>query len=133
MKKIKDFARAKFEKKAEKISKNTEELDSLVSKASEKISNRNTKDRLGEAFGILGDFLRLIRAYIKGDYRKVSMGSLISIVIAILYFLNPMDLIPDFIFAIGLLDDISVIMWTGNKMMKELQEFKEWESSNNSR
>ena len=74
-------------------------------------------------------FLRLVKAYIKGDYRSVGLGTIITIVISILYFLNPLDLIPDFLFAIGFLDDISVIMWAGTKLVNEIDEFKKWENS----
>ncbi|MCO4792184.1 MAG: DUF1232 domain-containing protein [Bacteriovoracaceae bacterium] len=129
MKKAEKLATKKFGKSAEKISQNKEELKELASKAFEKLDDEKVKGRLGEAFETLTAFLRLIKAYVKGDYRKVGIGTIISIVIAILYFLNPLDLIPDFLFAIGFLDDASVILWTGKKLLKDIEEFKTWETS----
>lgn len=123
------FANKRHGKKAEKIAKDKQRLGVLIGEAKEKLQKEDVKSRLGEAYETLTAFLRLIKAYIKGDYRSVGLGTIITIVIAILYFLNPLDLIPDFLFAIGLLDDVSVIMWAGNKLVTEINEFREWEKS----
>lgn len=129
MSKAEKFANKKYGKSAEKIARDKERLDNLVLEAKEKLKDEKVKGRLGEAYETLMAFLRLVKAYIKGDYRSVGLGTIITIVISILYFLNPLDLIPDFLFAIGFLDDISVIMWAGTKLVNEIDEFKKWENS----
>ncbi|TNE95598.1 MAG: DUF1232 domain-containing protein [Deltaproteobacteria bacterium] len=129
MSKAEKFAEKRHGKKAEKIAKDKERLGALIGEAKEKLKNEDVKSKLGGAYDTLLAFLRLIKAYVKGDYRSVGLGTIITIVIAILYFLNPLDLIPDFLFAVGLLDDVSVILWAGNKLVKEIDEFREWEKS----
>ena len=48
---------------------------------------------------------------------------------AIIYFLNPIDLIPDFIPALGLTDDFSVLLWVYNTVHNEVNKFLIWERS----
>lgn len=54
-------------------------------------------------------FRDLLRDYRGGSYRKLPWLTVSSLAAAVLYFLNPLDLIPDFIFGVGLLDDAGVI------------------------
>jgi len=53
--------------------------------------------------------LRLIRAYSKGEYRGVPDSTLVVIVAAIIYLINPLDVIPDALPALGFLDDATVL------------------------
>lgn len=71
--------------------------------------------------------LRLIRAYAKGDYRKVSWESMVVAVGAVLYVVSPIDVIPDFILGGGVLDDASVLAFAYGRVHKEVEEFLEWE------
>ncbi|MFD2515597.1 YkvA family protein [Pontibacter locisalis] len=72
--------------------------------------------------------IRLIKAYINGDYRNVSRKSLIVGVAVILYLVTPLDIIPDFIPGIGLLDDLSLMAWFINSFQTEISKFKNWEA-----
>ncbi|MBL7834088.1 MAG: DUF1232 domain-containing protein [Cyclobacteriaceae bacterium] len=49
---------------------------------------------------------------------------------AIIYFLNPIDLIPDFIPVLGLTDDFSVLLWVYNTVTHEIDKFLTWERAN---
>ena len=53
--------------------------------------------------------LRLIRAYYQREYRNVPLRTLMMIVGAIIYILNPFDLIPDWIAGLGFADDAVVL------------------------
>ena len=71
--------------------------------------------------------VRLVRAYVSGEYKHVPWQSILALVAALLYYLNPFDLIPDFIPITGLLDDFTVIMIIANTIRKDLDAFIEWE------
>ncbi len=72
----------------------------------------------------------MITDYIKGDYKKVNWKTIATIAGAIIYFLAPLDLIPDFIPIVGYLDDLTVIKIALNMVKKDFDEYKEWKSDN---
>src|SRR6478609_3380593 len=51
---------------------------------------------------------RFAKAYAEGTYRSVSLKTVLMVLTVIIYFVNPMDLIPDLIPVAGLADDITV-------------------------
>lgn len=72
---------------------------------------------------------RLIKAYALGQYRDIPWKTLLLIVAAILYFVNPLDLIPDLIPLTGLTDDFGVLLWVYNAVSNEIDKFLMWEKS----
>ena len=81
-----------------------------------------------EKFFILG---RIVKAYAQGHYRAVPWKAMLTVVAAIIYFVSPIDLIPDFIPVTGLTDDVGVLLWVYNSVGKEVNEFLSWEKSKN--
>jgi uncharacterized membrane protein YkvA (DUF1232 family) len=73
---------------------------------------------------------RLLKAFVTGRYKSLPWKAAISIVAATIYFLNPADIIPDFIPISGLLDDFTILIWTYNSLQSELDKFLAWEKSN---
>jgi uncharacterized membrane protein YkvA (DUF1232 family) len=69
----------------------------------------------------------LIVAYAKGEYREIPWKSLITIIGSVVYFLMPIDFIPDFILSIGLIDDTVLISWAVKSIAKDLEHFSNWE------
>ena len=70
---------------------------------------------------------RMLSAWMKGDYRNISTKSIIAVVAALIYFVNPLDLIPDFIPVICQLDDIFVLGYLIKTLNKEIERFMAWE------
>ena len=81
--------------------------------------------------GFMKTFIRLIKAYMSGEYRQVANKSLLVGVAVLLYLVTPLDIIPDFIPGIGLLDDISLMAWFVDAFQKEIVKFKDWEADRN--
>ena len=73
--------------------------------------------------------LRLIRAYSRGEYRNVTESSLVVIVAAIIYLVNPLDLIPDAIPVLGFLDDATVLALAVRRTRQDLDDFMTWETA----
>jgi uncharacterized membrane protein YkvA (DUF1232 family) len=69
---------------------------------------------------------RLIKAHYSGQYNNVSKANLILCIAGLIYFLSPLDLIPDFI-AGGLMDDLSILTWVFHQFRNELDYFLQWE------
>jgi uncharacterized membrane protein YkvA (DUF1232 family) len=76
----------------------------------------------------LQTFVRMLRSYLTGAYRA-PQTTLIMAGAAILYFLNPVDLIPDNIPVLGMLDDAAVIALVAKMNLSELSAFRNWETA----
>jgi len=118
----------KAKNKAEEYTKDPEKLNELIDKAAKKANGK--KGPLDAVWTQLMASFRLIKAYAKGTYREISWQSLVILVASIIYFVMPIDLIPDFILAFGLLDDAAILGWAVKTFSKDIDAFVEWESNN---
>jgi uncharacterized membrane protein YkvA (DUF1232 family) len=87
--------------------------------------------RLGAAFDDVMSLTRLVRAWASGRYRQVPTSTLLAVIGALVYFLMPLDALPDFIFALGLLDDIALISKVVQMCRRDLTAFRDWERASN--
>lgn len=112
-------------------------LLSLVGKAQAKVNNSENrkvnsdgqKGRFGELFGSTAAALRLLKAYAAGTYRDISLESLGLIVASVVYFVMPIDALPDFILALGLSDDAALLAWTLRSVSDDIERFTQWEET----
>lgn len=84
------------------------------------------KDQVKDKFFTIG---RMAKAYAVGSYREVSWRTMLILLAAVVYFINPFDLVPDLIPIAGLTDDFAVLVWVYNTMGNEIERFLEWEAS----
>lgn len=70
--------------------------------------------------------VRMVQAWRRGQYKEVPWRSLLAAVAAILYFVNPFDLIPDFLL-VGLVDDVVLMGWVLTSLRSDLNKFLLWE------
>ncbi len=82
---------------------------------------------IGRLWTDLPLLVRLLRAWKNGSYRGLSVRTLASCAMALLYVLSPVDLIPDFIPGIGLVDDIAVLTFLLHSLAEDLAVFRVWE------
>ena len=68
-------------------------------------------------------------AWWRGEYRSISKPALVAAGAGLLYFLSPMDAIPDWIPGLGFVDDLAVLGWVMRKWSGELQAFQAWRDS----
>ena len=69
---------------------------------------------------------QLLKDYKNGEYREISKTTILMIVSALIYLINPLDLVPDFILGIGFLDDLTVFGYLLKKIKTELDKYKTW-------
>ena len=101
-------------------------LVALVRKLNRTDFTKGDSALVKEKFFTLG---RLVRAYAQGEYREIPWKSLLLIVAAILYFINPIDIIPDLIPLVGLTDDFAVLFMVYKSIGDDIDKFLEWEKS----
>ena len=73
--------------------------------------------------------LRLLIAWVQRSYREISGASVVLLVAALIYFVTPVDIIPDTLGAIGFVDDIAVVETAVEAVRAELDRFREWEET----
>lgn len=71
--------------------------------------------------------VRLLKAWKRGSYKGLSARTLVSLAAALLYLVSPMDLLPDVIPGIGLIDDAAVLAWLLHGIAQDLAAFRVWE------
>lgn len=98
----------------------------LLSQAHRK-ARRNYEFLLGP-WESLQIFFRLVRAWLAGEY-AASVVTVVAVAAAIIYFVEPLDLIPDPLPVLGYLDDAAVIFAVARANLNEISRFRKWENS----
>ncbi len=73
--------------------------------------------------------LRMVRAYAIGKYKLIPWKSIILLTAVLIYFLMPLDLMPDFIPVTGYIDDFSLLLWVYNHLQDDINTFVWWEEN----
>lgn len=109
---------------AQKVNEN--DIETVVTKSEdieEKFKARGPLKRFIEDYRVLKE---LIRDYRGGRYRQALYGTIAAAVFALLYVLNPFDLLPDVLPFIGVLDDASVITACLMLIERDLGKYRNW-------
>ena len=116
-------------KKAEKYLQHPMQVTKLLNDAFKKAT---AKKSVGAIAGDLWESLQLLSKMIKaamaGEYKGIPNATLVGGIAVIIYFISPIDLIPDFIPVIGFLDDATLLAWFMTSIKTELDKFKEWDA-----
>lgn len=116
-----------FESKAKEYLDDPQKTEELLSLAEKKA--KKNKNGLSEVWDQLQLLFEFIHSWRKGEYREVPTRSVIMIMAAILYFVSPIDIIPDFIFGLGMIDDAAVIGFTLKQISMDLEKYREWKKN----
>jgi uncharacterized membrane protein YkvA (DUF1232 family) len=115
---------------AARLSGNAGRITLLLARLSKKMTSVSwSKESFAVAKEKLSIFSRMASAYVSGKYRSVPWKTIMTILAAIIYFVNPLDLIPDFVPLMGLTDDFGVLIWVYNSISTEIDKFLAWEKS----
>ncbi len=115
--------------KAGRYASNTSRLVELVGQVVSKLKHVGFKGNLAEFQGSVGILVRMVKAYSSGAYRTLPWKSLVSIVAVLIYFVSPIDLIPDFLPVIGIADDFALVLWLIKTLGNDIAKFSEWEKN----
>lgn len=82
-------------------------------------------EQLSDLIDDIGKLISLVRDYGKKEYTMVSKGTIITVIAGLIYLVNPVDIVPDFLLG-GFLDDAAVIGYIVSKLKGEIQRYNEW-------
>ena len=104
-----------------------ERLQTLFNEAAKKAASV-PKDSFKEYWPYLQTMLRLVRAHHRARIRSGSHDSLLWIVAALNYLVDPFDLIPDKTPFLGFIDDAAVVEFVVDRTRQTLDDFMTWET-----
>ena len=113
---------------AESYAADPKRLRTLFEDAIGKV-NRLPRGPFAETWPYLMAMIRLIRDYHKGEYQDISPENLRVVIAAIIYFVSPFDVIPDWVPVFGHIDDAIVVRLALNSVRADLDAFMAWETS----
>ena len=112
--------------KAEEYLKDEEKTKTILEEAETK-ANKN-KFALDLVWQDLQALIRLVRAWKIGNYDQVPWKTIVFAIAGMIYFVNPFDVVPDFLPVAGYLDDATVIGFVIKSIKDDIDRFLSWEN-----
>jgi len=108
------------------------DLDKAIKKGKAKIESlqNNVPTSLQEVWQTIVDMWNMLQDYRRGKY-DLPWKTIAAIVAALLYFISPIDLLPDFIPVIGYLDDATVIGFALKMIHDDLENYRQYKKGGN--
>ena len=114
---------------AEEVVESNVAVKSLIQKVLALLAIPKVRKEIRRVIEKINVLVEMLGAYVKGEYKKIPKKTLILLVAALIYLVNPFDLIPDFIPGIGYIDDARVIIFVFQSLFEDIQEFARWKES----
>ncbi|WP_210463227.1 YkvA family protein [Rufibacter roseolus] len=127
----KSSAFKRFLHKAEEYLKQPLRIKTLLNDAYQKAAEKKDFGTIAsEAVESVTTLSRLIKASVSGEYHGIPKNTIVMGVAVLIYFLSPIDMVPDWIPIIGLLDDVTLLAWFMTSIKTEMDKFLAWEVAN---
>ena len=110
-------------KEAEVLLNDEKKMDDFLTQLENKF---NSVTGIGKKLADSPLIVSLIRSYMKKEYTEIPLGTIIGLVASLIYFLSPVDLIPDVIPGLGYVDDITVIAIALRFAYTDIEDYKKW-------
>ena len=117
-----------FTANAADLLKDDSKIEPILLKVDEKFQSV-PKD--GDKLRYIPDMILLVRSYILKQYTDIAFEHILMILAGLLYFLSPVDVLPDAIPLVGLIDDIAVIAFLITACQEDLDRYMLWLKSKN--
>lgn len=115
---------ADAEQQARAVIRQQDELRQMLEAAGAKV--RKHRHRLRRVLDELELLISMLRAYASGEYREMPWRTLLTAAAAVVYFVNPFDLAPDFLPLFGFVDDAAVIGFVVESLREEMRRYRDF-------
>lgn len=113
---------------AEETLKDEDSMERLFQRIEKKLREIHP---VGDKLATIPIMASLVRSYVKKEYTDVPIGSVIAIISALLYFVSPVDVVPDTIPVLGYFDDAAVVAACWKLVESDAAEYQTWRKENN--
>jgi len=114
-------------KSAEKLLKDKDAVERFLQRLEKKLK---VIPLAGDRLADVPIMVSLVRSFIKKEYRDIPIGSIIAITSALIYFVSPLDILPDSIPFLGYIDDAAVIALCWKLVGSDVEEYVNWRKDN---
>jgi len=108
---------------AEELLKDPDQVEELLQKLENKLKGVPIA---GGFLSYIPILISAVRMHIKKEYKDIPIASITAIVAGLLYWINPLDIIPDFIPGAGQFDDAAVIAGIIYLCKTDLKDYVAW-------
>lgn len=116
-----------FERSKEFID-NNEKIKSLLNNVKGKILSMTEDGEERNAFiANIKMVVRMIQSHVNGSYSSFSTRSILLLIFSLVYFITPLDMIPDIVPVLGFTDDISVLYFVLQSLASDIEKYRQWE------
>lgn len=115
-----------WKEKAEEYIDDRRKTEGLLSKALSKAENSKQNQVIKNLWDKIHLLFSLVRDWSSGDYRRISKSAIIAVIAGLIYFVSPIDIVPDWLIGLGLVDDAAVLGLIINQLDKELVRYEQW-------
>ncbi|WP_439438175.1 YkvA family protein [Salinivibrio costicola] len=122
-------AREQFEKDIKDV--NNDDVEYASKKGQSKVNKfgDNPPGPLQSLWRDIKLMIGLVTDYAKGNYRDVPWNVLAAVTGAVIYFVSPVDVIPDVIPVVGYLDDALVVKLALEIARPDLEAYANWKNA----
>lgn len=113
--------------KAEKLLEDEDKMERFLQRLEKKLE---VVPIVGKKLANVPIMASLVKSYVKKEYTDIPLGSLLAILAALIYFVSPIDLIPDNLPIVGYIDDAAVVAACWALVDTDVEEYKIWREEN---
>ncbi|WFD08841.1 YkvA family protein [Tepidibacter hydrothermalis] len=130
----KDILSSEYFKNARKdaqiYSNDINKIEEILLQVDYKLNNMKfdkNEQKVVEFVGNMKKIYRLVKTYYSDEYKDINIESIVWAIVAINYFISPVDFIPDSMENVGYIDDMIVVYFVLSNIKSELDKFLIWE------
>ena len=120
---------SEYVRRADQLVNSGDRLRDLVTGATGKLS-AIASTRIDRVRDQLNLCIALVRSWVHGEYDGISRQALVAVTAALLYFVVPFDVVPDFLLGLGFVDDAAVVGYVMTTLAAEMDTFRRWQERN---